>query len=199
MSNDILKDAILETAKKYVKDNVVVSVHENDPKNLSGKYRLQLINSSCSVSYNLHDKYVNSESYIMRVVSDLCMNIAKIRNAERDDFFKKSAIIDEKEWFENHEKDIENILKLLKNLEKDKKISKLYEHFIASKNDRKNNINNDNTQQILEENVLLKKHQDDFIKWLVEESKISMRDAGYHQKICLDILDKYQEIIRGDF
>lgn len=199
MSNDILKDAILETAKKYVKDNVVVSVHENDPKNLSGKYRLQLINSNCSVSYNLHDKYVNSESYIMRVVSDLCMNIARIRNAERDDFFKKSAIIDEKEWFENHEKDIENILKLLKNLEKDKTISKLYEHFIASKNDKQNNINNDNTQQILEENMLLKKHQDDFIKWLVEESKISMRDAGYHQKICLDILNKYQEIIRGDF
>lgn len=65
---------------------------------------------------------------------------------------------------------------------------------------KENTENNDKVvDKVNWENQLLKKHQDDFIKWLVEESKISMRDAGYHQRICLDILDKYQEIIRGDF
>ena len=39
--------------------------------------------------------------------------------------------------------------------------------------------------------------QKEFIEWLENESKELIRDAGYHQRICLDILEKYKEII-GD-
>ena len=43
----------------------------------------------------------------------------------------------------------------------------------------------------------LKKQQKEFIEWLEKESKELIRDAGYHQRICLDILEKYKEIIGG--
>ena len=39
--------------------------------------------------------------------------------------------------------------------------------------------------------------QKEFIDWLTNESKELIRDAGYHQRICLDILSKYKEIIGG--
>lgn len=39
--------------------------------------------------------------------------------------------------------------------------------------------------------------QKEFIEWLENESKELIRDAGYHQRICLDILEKYKEIIGG--
>lgn len=48
------------------------------------------------------------------------------------------------------------------------------------------------------ENQELKKQQKEFIKWLENESKEVIRDAGYHQRICLEILDKYKEIIGSD-
>lgn len=41
------------------------------------------------------------------------------------------------------------------------------------------------------------KQQKEFIEWLEKESKELIRDAGYHQRICLDILEKYKEIIGG--
>ena len=34
-----------------------------------------------------------------------------------------------------------------------------------------------------------------FINYLESESKELIRDAGYHQRICLEILEKYKEII----
>lgn len=37
--------------------------------------------------------------------------------------------------------------------------------------------------------------QKEFIEWLEKESEELIRDAGYHQRICLDILEKYKEII----
>ena len=40
--------------------------------------------------------------------------------------------------------------------------------------------------------------QKEFIDWLANESKELIRDAGYHQRICLDILSKYKEIIGGN-
>lgn len=40
--------------------------------------------------------------------------------------------------------------------------------------------------------------QKEFIEWLEKESKELIRDAGYHQRICLDILEKYKEIIGGN-
>ena len=44
----------------------------------------------------------------------------------------------------------------------------------------------------------LKKQQEEYIEWLEKESKELIRDAGYHQRICLDILEKYKEIIGGN-
>ena len=52
-------------------------------------------------------------------------------------------------------------------------------------------------EEILEENKKMKNQQKEFIEWLENESKEVIRDAGYHQRICLDILEKYKEII-GD-
>lgn len=44
---------------------------------------------------------------------------------------------------------------------------------------------------------VLKTQQKEFIEWLEKESKELIRDAGYHQRICLEILEKYNEIIGG--
>lgn len=52
--------------------------------------------------------------------------------------------------------------------------------------------------ELLEENQRLKNQQKEFIEWLERESKEVIRDAGYHQRICLEILSKYKEIIGGD-
>ena len=58
---------------------------------------------------------------------------------------------------------------------------------------------------LIKENQELKKQleekenqQKEFIDWLTNESKELIRDAGYHQRICLDILSKYKEIIGGN-
>ena len=48
------------------------------------------------------------------------------------------------------------------------------------------------------ENQELKNQQKEFIEWLENESKEVIRDAGYHQRICLKILSKYKEIMGGD-
>lgn len=42
-----------------------------------------------------------------------------------------------------------------------------------------------------------KKQQKEFIEWLKNESAELIRDSGYHRRICLDILEKYKEIIGG--
>lgn len=90
MNNDILKDAIENTAKKFVKDNVKVSVYKTEPNNYWGEYSLQLDYGNCSTFYTLKNKYVKYESYIMRVVSDLCNNLAEMTQQERNNFFKRS-------------------------------------------------------------------------------------------------------------
>lgn len=41
----------------------------------------------------------------------------------------------------------------------------------------------------------MKNQQKEFIEWLERESKEVIRDAGYHQRICLEILSKYKKII----
>ena len=56
------------------------------------------------------------------------------------------------------------------------------------------NKENDRLAAKLNKNKIL---QNEFRKWLENESKELIRDAGYHQRICLDILEKYKEII-GD-
>ncbi|HIT36891.1 MAG TPA: hypothetical protein IAB59_00200 [Candidatus Onthousia faecipullorum] len=54
------------------------------------------------------------------------------------------------------------------------------------------------TSEILyEENTKLINQQKEFINYLESESKELIRDAGYHQRICLEILEKYKKIIGG--
>ena len=55
-------------------------------------------------------------------------------------------------------------------------------------------LENDRLAVKLNKNKIL---QNEFRKWLENESKELIRDAGYHQRICLDILEKYKEIIGG--
>lgn len=38
--------------------------------------------------YELDNRYCNERTYIMRVVSELCINLAKMTQRERNDFFK---------------------------------------------------------------------------------------------------------------
>lgn len=90
MNNDILKDAIENTAKKFVKDNVKVSVYKTEPNNYWGEYSLQLDYGNGSTFYTLKNRYVKYESYIMRVVSDLCNNLAEMTQQGKNYFFKRS-------------------------------------------------------------------------------------------------------------
>ena len=62
---------------------------------------------------------------------------------------------------------------------------------LSKKIDRWNKIYNDEFDKN-------KNQQKKFIEWLENESKKLIRDAGYHQRICLEILDKYKEIIGSD-
>ena len=43
--------------------------------------------------------------------------------------------------------------------------------------------------------IVLEAQQKEFIDWLENESKELIRDAGYHQRICIEIMEKYKEII----
>lgn len=90
MENDILIKAIKDTAEKYVKDYVKVIVYETKPIEYGSKYTLQLDYSNVHTLYKLHNKYCNQRTYIMRVVSDLCINLAEMTQRERNDFFKRS-------------------------------------------------------------------------------------------------------------
>ena len=94
MENDIFIKAIKETVEEYVKDNIKVNVYETEPKEYWSKYTIQLDNSIHHTNYKLDNRYCNQRTYIMGVVSDLCINLAKMTQRERNDFFKRS---DEKE------------------------------------------------------------------------------------------------------
>ena len=90
MNKDILRTAIENTAKKYVKEYVKVNVYKTEPYVYWHEYTLQLNYNNCHTLYKLHNKYVKSEHYIMRVVSDLCINLADMTQQERNYFFKRS-------------------------------------------------------------------------------------------------------------
>lgn len=68
-----------------------------------------------------------------------------------------------------------------------------YIHSLEQENQELNK-ENDRLAAKLNKNKIL---QNEFRKWLENESKELIRDAGYHQRICLDILEKYKEIIGG--
>lgn len=70
--------------------------------------------------------------------------------------------------------------------------------------DKKRNPNRDyagimpDAEEIYRRYYAMKNQQKEFIDYLENESKELIRDAGYHQRICLDILEKYKEIIGSD-
>lgn len=68
-----------------------------------------------------------------------------------------------------------------------KTLNKRYEEIISD--------DEENYKLLSSEIKQLKNQQKEFIEWLENESKEIIRDAGYHQRICLDILEKYKEII----
>ena len=87
MSNDVLRDSIEKVANKYVQNNVKVTVYK--PYSRAFVYILQIEYNNLAVSYKLHPRYCMYESYILRVVSDLCKHIAGVTNKDRDYYFKK--------------------------------------------------------------------------------------------------------------
>ena len=68
-----------------------------------------------------------------------------------------------------------------------KNLNRIYEEIISD--------DKENYKLLSSEIKQLKNQQKEFIEWLENESKEIIRDAGYHQRICLDILEKYKEII----
>lgn len=86
MSNDILRHSIEKVANKYVQDNVKVTVYKPDSREY---YILQIECDNLAISSKLHPRYCMYESYILRVVSDLCRHIAVATNKDRDYYFKK--------------------------------------------------------------------------------------------------------------
>ena len=89
MENDILIKAIKDTAEKYVKDYVKVIVYETKPIEYGRKYTLQLDYSVYHTKYELDNRYCNSRTYIMRVVSDLCNNLAEMTQREIKEVMKR--------------------------------------------------------------------------------------------------------------
>lgn len=65
-----------------------------------------------------------------------------------------------------------------------------YIHSLEQENQELNK-ENDKLAAKLNKNKIL---QNEFREWLENESKELIRDAGYHQRMCLDILEKYKEI-----
>ena len=88
MSDDILRDSIEMVANKYVQNNVKVTVYKPDSR--AFVYILQIEYNYFGASYELHPRYCICESYILRIVSDLCREIASLTNKERDYYFKRS-------------------------------------------------------------------------------------------------------------
>lgn len=86
-SDDILLDAIKSTAEKYVYNHVKVKVYYK-----INNYNIELIFNDYHTKYVLYRNYEKRESYIMRVVSDLCIELARHFNKERDFFYKRSDL-----------------------------------------------------------------------------------------------------------
>lgn len=86
-NNDLLMCAIQQWAKRLVKDGVEVSVYYTEPTEYYSKYTLQLDYANWHTYYKLDNEFSKNRSYIMRVVSDLCNNLAKMTQRPRNDFY----------------------------------------------------------------------------------------------------------------
>ena len=89
------------------------------------------------------------------------------------------------------------IFKYIEGLEKEnQELKKQLEECYCNRTDCSSRIKDSKQYDSLVQKT--EKQQKEFIEWLEKESKELIRDAGYHQRICLDILEKYKEIIGGN-
>ena len=122
-----------------------------------------------------------NENDIERVYEKLLIEIERIKENE--------AIINNNHYFGLDRKLLTYIRFLEQENRELKTLNKRYEEIISD--------DEENYKLLSSEIKQLKNQQKEFIEWLENESKEIIRDAGYHQRICLDILEKYKEII-GD-
>lgn len=93
-------------------------------------------------------------------------------------------------------KELESIVTLSKKRNLINKFNKEYDEEDKKKNpDRNHATIIPDAEEVYRRYYAMKTQQKEFIEWLENESKEIIRDAGYHQKICIDILEKYKEII----
>ena len=120
-----------------------------------------------------------NENDIERVYEKLLIEIERIKENE--------AIINNNHYFGLDRKLLTYIRFLEQENRELKTLNKRYEEIISD--------DEENYKLLSSEIKQLKNQQKEFIEWLENESKEIIRDAGYHQRICLDILEKYKEII----
>lgn len=82
------------------------------------------------------------------------------------------------------------------NVEENKELKKQLENCYCNRTDCSSRIKDSKKYDSLAQKA--EKQQKEFIEWLEKESKEVIRDAGYHQRICEDILEKYKEIVGSD-
>ena len=99
------------------------------------------------------------------------------------------------------EEDIETIQGYVEMIEQENNVQKaMIENFVKENQQLKSQIEEYKRlgfKHLNDKCTKLENQQKEFIEYLENESKELIRDAGYHQRICLDILEKYKEII-GD-
>ena len=91
MNDDILKDAIENVVKELVYDYVKVDINVVKYSDITN-YEIELSYGVFHTVCKLFEEFSTSKAYITRVVSDLCNNLAKHFDKERDFFFKRSDI-----------------------------------------------------------------------------------------------------------
>lgn len=140
-----------------------------------GEWEKHLINAKEMLELQGHNGNYNYDSYMLGLYNGMEYIIALFETREPN--FKNG-------------KDIEFLNDKNKNQNQElKNLNRIYEEIISD--------DEENYKLLSSEIKQLKNQQKEFIDWLENESKEIIRDAGYHQRICLDILEKYKEII-GD-
>ena len=137
------------------------------------------------------------------MISGACDEELDIAMARADVLLELQPKIDElKKENQELKKQIEELEFIVGLRQKRNLISKFDKEY--DEEDKKRNPNRDyagimpDAEEIYRRYYAMKNQQKEFIDYLENESKELIRDAGYHQRICLDILEKYKEII-GDY
>lgn len=94
MKDDLIEEIIKLTAEKYVYPyvNAIVKLRRINYNHNTyyNSYILELNYNNFYVRYELKYPYLYRRTYIMRVVSDLCIELSRLTNRERNYFYKRS-------------------------------------------------------------------------------------------------------------